>query len=61
MVDRTHGQAEVAAFFEAHAADFEKNGRKIKNVLENINTNCAYLEKFKASKALEWLEAYKPK
>ena len=49
---------EVADFFASHEADFEKNKRKIEQTLESMKTNTQYLDQFKASGALAWLQAH---
>ena len=50
---------EVEAFFSDHAKNFEKNQRTINQITEGLNANAAFVERFKASKALEWLQKYK--
>ena len=49
--------AEVEAFFGEHAKTFEKNERTIKQTLEAVKANAAFVERFKASNALEWLRS----
>jgi hypothetical protein len=47
---------EVSSFFASHEADFSKNQRTIKQTLEAMKTNTAYLDLIKASDALAWLQ-----
>ena len=52
--------AEVEAFFkeERNAKAFEKNQRTVSQTLEALRANAAFVERFKASAALEWLQKW---
>ncbi len=47
--------AEVEAFFAANP--LPKNERKVSQTLEAIRNNCAFLDSFLSSTALQWLQA----